>query len=392
MARNAPVSGFPLLVYKLRHGGIGWLFRRLRQEWRMPRTEAGQTLYRAVRAAVGAKRSGAVVVDRSATLHAFYDLGVAPVTFDFLWFLVGAELERQRRGLAQVHVVIVPGSEAGLRREDSEYETKVDRVARRQRITDILVPACTLLPNLSDVTVADSRNQARDLVGFAGDRVFPRRYEPDLPRYPGPLEPLRSARAGTRIGVLRATHGDLAAVERWLQARGATGRLVTITLRNYGFMPARNSNLAAWTEFARRLDRRYSPVFVPDTSQCFDGLPAELGGLRVFDEAALSVGLRAALYERAFVNLGVNNGPMGLCWLNDRTAYITFKMLTDDVPQTAPEYMEHLGFEIGASLPGATPVQKWVWEDDDLPVIEREFAAMVARLEKAVDRAEAVGR
>ena len=47
------------------------------------------------------------------TLYAFYDLGVAPITFDFLWFLVGAELERERRGLSAVHAVIVPGPLSG---------------------------------------------------------------------------------------------------------------------------------------------------------------------------------------------------------------------------------------------------------------------------------------
>ena len=75
-------------------------------------------------------------------------------------------------------------------------------------------------------------------------------------------------------------------------------------------------------------------------------------------EAAINLGLRMALYERAYVNLGVNNGPMGLCWLNDRTRYVTFKMLTDAVPQTTPEYMRHLGYEIGEQLPGAKPWQQ----------------------------------
>ena len=30
--------------------------------------------------------------DAARTLFAFYDLQVAPITFDFLWFLVGADL------------------------------------------------------------------------------------------------------------------------------------------------------------------------------------------------------------------------------------------------------------------------------------------------------------
>jgi hypothetical protein len=90
-----------------------------------------------------------------------------------------------------------------------------------------------------------------------------------------------------------------------------------------------------------------------------------------------------ALYQRAYLNLGVNNGPMGLCWLNAETRYITLKILNDGAPQTSARYMEFLGFEIGRSLPFASPWQRWVWLDDELPVIEDAFAEMVARLDAA---------
>jgi hypothetical protein len=178
-------------------------------------------------------------------------------------------------------------------------------------------------------------------MGLVGGKIFPARYEPAFPRYPGPQEPLRAAREeGARIGVLRATSVDLAAVDDWLAAHCRGYRVVTITLRGYDYVPPRNSNLTAWTEFARRLDPgRFSVVFVPDTAQCFNSALAELRDFSVFREAAVALGLRMALYERAYLNLGVNNGPMGLCWLNDQTRYITFKMLSDAAPQTTPEYM-----------------------------------------------------
>jgi hypothetical protein len=88
-----------------------------------------------------------------------------------------------------------------------------------------------------------------------------------------------------------------------------------------------------------------------------------------------------ALYERAWLNMGVNNGPMGLCWLNDQTRYITFKMVTPTVAQTTVEFNRSRGFEPNESLPFATPLQKWVWEDDTVEVIRREFQSMVAVIE-----------
>jgi hypothetical protein len=312
------------------------------------------------------------------TLFAFYDLGVMPVTFDFLWFLVGADGARRRAGLDSVHVVIVPGPEKGLRREDLGYEQVVTPAARKARVTEILVAACSLLPRLSGLTVASSREQADLLVEAAGNHVFPEYYRTDMPRRSEVREQLEIyRRTGEDVAVLRATAFDLAAVDRFLADRATGRQLVTITLREYDYMPARNSNLRAWTEFAARLDQStYAVVFVRDTDQCFDPPPPELAGFILFDPAAIKLGLRMALYERAYLNLGVNNGPMGLCWLNANARYITFKILTRGAPQTTVDYMRFLGFEIDRSLPFAKPSQKWVWEDDDAEIIAREFTAM----------------
>jgi hypothetical protein len=383
---HLPLRGLPLLIAKLRTGGLSWLGERLRDEWQMPRTGPGQALYRAVRS-VG-RSTGVASRDKEAhqrpdTLYAFYDLGVAPVTYDFLWFLVGAELERRRRKLASVHVVIVPGPRGGLRRETPELEHALNATTRRARIFSMLVPSCSLLPSLGGVTVAGGRAQAAQLVNTAEGAVFPTRYEPALPAYPGPQEPLRAAREErARVAALRAAPADSQAVASWLATHGCDRRVVTITLRAYDYVPARNSNIPAWAAFARGLDStRFSVVVVPDSEQCFTGIPAELHGMRIFSEAALAPGLRMALYQSAYLNLGVNNGPMGLCWLNAETRYITFKILNDAAPQTSADYMKFLGFEIGRSLPFASPWQRWVWAEDELPVIEDAFADMVARLE-----------
>ena len=390
MRQKIPLSGLPLLNYKLRTGGITWLATRLLEEWRLPRTAAGQKLLRGLRivSGPGPRRRGGAGLGGPDTLYAFYDLGVAPITFDFLWFLVGAELERQRRGLQTTHVVIVPGPHLGLRKEPPELENCLDPSERRARVNAVLVPACAFLPNLGGVTIANSRRQTEQLVRLACGAVFPVRYEPAFPCYPGPHEPLRAAReSGARVGVLRATAADLRAVDEWLAARGCQAPVVTITLRNYGYVPERNSNLAAWCEFARRLDPgRFSVVFVPDTAQCLAGGVMGLQDFPVSVEAAMVLGLRMALYERAYLNLGVNNGPMGLCWLNDQTRYITFKMLSEAAPHTTPEYMEFLGFKVGESLPFATPWQQWVWEDDDLDVIERAFETMLAQVPNRPNR------
>ncbi len=77
-------------------------------------------------------------------LFAFYDLKVAPVTFDFVWFLAAAD---RRSGLKSTHVVIVPGPQKGGRRERDDYNAVIDAEMRQARIHNILVQACRVLPS-----------------------------------------------------------------------------------------------------------------------------------------------------------------------------------------------------------------------------------------------------
>ena len=388
-----PEGGFARLIFKLRQEGPAWILRRLQSEFTLPTTKPGKIMHAALRRTIAAGsapvRSVRRLIGTAApvakdTLYAFYDLKVEPITFDVGWFLTGAELERRRLGLERVHVVIVPGSDDGLRKENPSYEAVVDREARCWRIHNILIETVGLLPSCAGLTLAGTRHEAATIRAAAGERIYPRTYEPALPVAHHPNDSLFPARVGTRpIGVLRAGPQGLRYINQWLATYAGDRRVVTITLRDYEYNPARNSNVAAWAKFARGLDLRvWFPVFVLDTERTLEGVPKALQDCVVFREVSWNVGLRMAMYERAWLNLGVNNGPMALCWLNERTRYITFKMVTPSVSQTTVAFNRSRGFEPNQSLPFATSFQRWVWEDDSLDVIEREFQQMVARIER----------
>ncbi len=329
------------------------------------------------------RRTGAARHAHPGVLYAFYDLTVEPITYDFLWFLCGADLTRRAKGLEQVHVVIVPGPQEGVREEDSAYETVVDRESRKWRIANVLMALTALLPACSGVTLAGSRAEAAATRNLAGSHYYPNGYESCMPVGHHPNDCLIPARKGIRpIGVLRAQRQGLQYIEQFVANYSQGRRLITITIRDYAYGQDRNSNLSAWSNFAKELDvTTWWPVFVLDTERTLDPLPEPLCGFDVMREASWNVGLRMALYERAWLNMGVNNGPMGLCWLNEQTRYLTFKMVTTSVPQATVEFNRSRGFEPNESLPFATPFQKWVWEDDTVEVIRREFEAMVAVIE-----------
>lgn len=386
-----PEGAFARLVHRLKHGGLAWLQRRLQSELAIPTTKPGRALHTLLRSAVAAANGPNAALrrlfassarDADATLYAFYDLKVQPITYDVLWFVAAADLERRRRGLAAVHPVIVPGPRNGVREEAAEYEVVVDATARGWRIYNVLAASFGCLPHCTGFTIASSRRQA-GLLRDGARHVYPAGYQTALPdpRFPS-VECIAAAEGGASAAVLRAAEEPLRHIDRWLAVHAGGRRLVTITLRDYTYNTARNSNLASWAAFARELDTMsWYPVFVLDTERTVDALPDVLQGLPVFREVSWNVGLRAALYERAWLNLGINNGPMGLCWLNERTRYITFKLTTPSVAQATEAFNRDRGFVAGRSLPFATPVQKWVWEDDTLEVIRREFFAMVERIE-----------
>jgi hypothetical protein len=144
-------------------------------------------------------------------LFAFYE--VAPVTFDIAWLLAAADVDRRRRGLESIHVVIAPGRYQGVRRESNNYEAAVPPLARHERITSIsLTHACSCR------AVPGSPRLVRpDCCAPLSQHVFPRDYELVLPSFPTSRVCLEAARRGEGpIAVLRASAERRDNVQRWL--------------------------------------------------------------------------------------------------------------------------------------------------------------------------------
>ncbi|MEX2615904.1 MAG: hypothetical protein WD767_07395 [Alphaproteobacteria bacterium] len=328
------------------------------------------------------------------TLYVFYDLQVSPVTFDICWSITAAENIRREQGLDDIHFVFVPGFHDGFRNESPDYEAVVDRAARRWRMSQILLPMLQFLPEVTGFTICPNRSSATLLRILHDRHVYPPSYWPRLPVAHKPRHVLDRARAGKAVALpLRAQPHAVRYIDQWRAAnRFGARKLIVITLRNYRYMAERNSNIDAWARFAGTLDAtEFAVVFVPDTETAMDPVPTALSGYHVAAAAAWNVGIRMALYEAAYLNLMVNNGPHGLCMFNERCRYIMFKILTESAPQTTREYMTFLGFEIGKSPPFSTRFQRWVWEDDTLSVIKREFAAMRTEIETHESRPEQSG-
>ncbi len=312
------------------------------------------------------------------TLTAFYDLEVSPISYDFAIFLTLAEIERRRAGADSVHIVIVPTAEGQFRNDDAEY----DAANKRWRLHNILLPLCAAAPSPISISLCRDRGEAARIEAGSDGPRFPEGYATNAPTAGFMWSQVASASArGEAVPSLRAGAEARRSMEAWLGAHCGSRRPVTVTLRESSHFAARNSNTADWLQFARELDRdRYCPVIIRDTERIFAPASSEFDGILCCPLASLNLDLRLALYELAWLNLGIPNGPTALFWLNAHIRFLMFGMINENAPGTSSVFVASQGLPHGGQLPHATPFQRLVWEPDNADVITREFAAMTARI------------
>jgi len=184
---------------------------------------------------------------------------------------------------------------------------------------------------------------------------------------------------GRDLATLKAPAEAINLVSQWLGARASDKKIVTITLRQASYEKVRNSNVEAWTEFARSLDKaKYLPVIVPDTEAVFRSPDERLTGLDVFDAPAVNVLLRAALYELSYLNLMNGGGPTEIAKFNHGVRYLNFlEPHSNSMDTHAASMQGTLGISIGDQHSYLKTHQKLIWRQDTLDAITEEFDRFV---------------
>lgn len=232
-----------------------------------------------------------------------YDTLPNPVTFDFLMILFNVDCYRRQAGKTSLDVLIVYQSNRFFLEES--YVAAVGEDGIDWRITNLLLPLCRLFSSLGRIHLVEQEEALEIVKGY--QNIYPNGYSysnfktvrvradnPDVAFYPA------------------LTIGDTARkiVEAYFPQKD-NRQIVTITLRTYDYIPARNSNIKSWLDFAEDLDPiKYRVVFVPDASMHGVETIEQLKRFEVFDPACWNIHLRAALYQRAWMNMGVICGPL----------------------------------------------------------------------------------
>lgn len=289
-------------------------------------------------------------------LSAFYDFSVAPASYDFVTFLTMAEMARVRGKYDHMRVVFVPADTKSKFREDMK---PIDTPQKAWRHTNMLVPMCSLVG--ASVVMLPERAAA-----FPVEHTYPVGYTIDQPVGAYWMPNLKRAAALQPLPQYQVDPEATKYVKHWVGDRP----YLTITHRNtYG--EARNSNRVEWSKFIHWAERKdWKVIQVPDIDDAGHWYSQTTGGI-----AAVNPVIRFALYANAAMNLGVNAGPMMLCWQGG-LPHLTFKMVADYY-STTPQFFEKVGMPVGSQLPWFNEKQRFVWSDDTFATIRDSFVQMM---------------
>lgn len=272
-----------------------------------------------------------------------YDTISNAVTFDFLHVLYYADWHRRQTKKTNLDVLIVSRSDQSFLEES--YTAAVGNDSSDWRFTNLLIPLCKLFPSVGRIHLVDQQEALEIVKGYQN-------IHPDGYSYLNfKTADVRLDKPGVKFQPTLTIPDNARKIVHSYFPLKDNRQIVTITLRTYGYIPARNSNIKAWLDFARGLDPlKYRVVFVPDASMNGVKTIEELNKFEVFDAACWNIYLRAALYQRAWMNMGVLCGPMVISALIENVITIMIDR-TLDYPQDYARNAISMGH-----YPGKVPI------------------------------------
>lgn len=359
---------------------LSWICKRLLNEWQSPTKSQTKWIKRVFSKKIDGNHFSKLV--KSETLFYIIDLQLVPIAFDNAIYLALAELERRRKGLESIHIIIVPGYSQGLRLELDEYDSVVNINLRKWRLNHLVFPLFQLISSVKSYSYFQSRLDALDFLRIFALHIFPRDWSNNIPSRPARIDLMKAARSGEKIfPMFSSPPGAIEYVEQYLGGFIGSKKLIVITLRSYEYTPERNSNIKDWVRFAKELNPSdFYVVFLLDVETSLDPVPNQLIGMNIFLAGSWNLHLRMAIYERAYLNMAIAQGPMELMFHNERCKYLIF-MPVNSAPLTSIEPLIAEGFIIGENLPFSRKGQHIFWGWDNYENITSEFYKLIKILE-----------
>ena len=374
-----------MLLQKIRNKGIKWFFWRLNSEFRKPTKASTKFILDGllrIRKKISSTRKDN---DHEELLYAIYDLKIAPITFDIIEFLINAEYEANRVGKKGFAIVFVPQegpADFGWEEYDAIFDSDMEKAkslreeSNAWKFENIVLAITMLVPKCKGIFILPKRSDVFEFIDK--ENVIPELYDGVNLRHLDVRDFYQKLDRPNLVEGLRATNQGLRYIENWYTKNKIDIPVVSITIRQYEFDKARNSNIKAWVKFAHYLkDSGYFPVIVPDTESAFntqDTFP----DLYVFNEGSWNMGLRMAFYESCYLNFFSPNGPSRLAVWNAKVSYISMNSLPKNSIVTTEEYFKARDHQVGENFKFSLPHQRYVYTPETYEGIVKEFEKFVA--------------
>lgn len=367
---------FSKIISKVRTLGFKWFINRIRIEFKTPRLKATKPIIFFIHSVVSffsklifsSKNKSYIDADEVLVV---YDLNSQPITFDFAYFLVGAEVFAKQNGKSKLFIWFVPRDEAAFDSADSEYLNIVDQASQNWRFNNILIPLARMHAACSGYGILSEGFHLEKLVN--NDLIYPQKYSRRLSPVMNYQEIMRSISLSSFRG-FQAPVQAKRYINSWKNYSKISSPIVSITLRNYGYDPSRNSNIKEWVKFADWLSRRgYTPVFIPDVDACWqpdDGLGSHL----VFTDACWNLEIRMAFYNSCFLSFFYSNGVGALAQLNKNIRCIAMNPIIEDSLWAYGDRDTHYGLKPDQRRYDFAEAFQWFsWKRDSFENIKSEF-------------------
>jgi len=367
------IKGFQEVAIKIKKKGVSWFFKRLALEFRSPYYPISKKLV----SFLGKIKFFHLISSASSqkldpdTLNIFYDLNIEPNTFgDFATFLVDAEIFGNQHDKNKLFLWIIP-KEIEIQ-EDSDDLTKIVGVHNWEwRICNMLVPMISLHPNFIGHAVLPKGAPINPIVN--NDLRYPDGFSDNYrPRLPDYLVRRESYKNNSFKGLSAPLQGKKY-VSDWSKSLDCNQKLISITIRDYGFDPSRNCNIGEWLKFADWLEtKHYKPVFVPDAGSAW-GLDNRLKHHLIFREACWNVPLRMALNEECALNYFYSNGCAFIAIFNKNVpSIVMMPALVDSIVSSEPNIIHDPEID-PRRLTFAQQNQWWSTETDTFENLKKDF-------------------
>jgi hypothetical protein len=311
-------------------------------------------------------------------LYAVYDLSTHLACFDVLNFAVLAEVERKRLGKKYIHFLIAHDRTYNNPRSTILFHEHHDHA---WRVNNILKAAFMCIPTQLAISEFPFKE---DLEVFLKEKptVFPNDFKTNFLSPPINTLSLKSVKDEHDLSVLCAPPNAKKIVTKFLTTIPDDLKPIVITLREYDSQLKRNSDIAQWGRFLSDLDlSQYYPIIVRDSYHSSEPPDPRLSQFAHFPQASIDFTVRLALYEKAYLNMGVSCGPNYAISFIRGAKSIIFQMIDEDNPANSSLTAVRSGLDIGKDFFfNDSEYQKTIWQKDDYTQLKSAFEALIDKI------------